>query len=835
MSPTNVWFYLSVGLQLLGSKSRDFLTLATDAFTLAPGPGVTRPESGEDEYMSSPYHVAARQLSATAGLAARIATVVDQPGAMENVLPDVLRAVSEFGGFRLGQAWVPVPGGSALEWRAAWTASPDLRDFVETSRAIVFGADEGLAGRTWTSRQPVSVADVAGDPGFYRAHAAQAAGLRSALALPVLGDGREVLAVFEFLSEDGRELDRSSADALAEALIPLATLFLRERERVQRESEAVSRRLFESPMIGIVFWERGGRLLDANDAFLEMIAYSREELRSGTLSWDHLSTDEDRLDQWVFRQIEATGVCPPFERECRRKDGRLLTVLMGGSIAPGSGSAVSYVLDVSERRRVLDALRESEERFRAFMDNSPAIAFMKDEEGRHLYVNAPWMEIFRLKGEEVIGRSEYELFPREVAASLREHDRQVFESGRPVGFWEQVPTGDGVLRDWLVFKFPFEHTPGRRLLGGVAVDMTERRRAEAALHASEERYRNLVEHSPDAIFLHTDARITFINLAGVRLLGASSAEEIVGRSIFDILDPAFHDTVRERTRQIAEQGVTTLPMVQRFLRVDGTAVEVEVFATPSREGPRGVQVVARDITERQEAERQRSRLLASEQEARAESQALSRRLVDAQENERRQIARELHDEVGQILTGLSLVLKSGAPPPSPWAERMHEAQGILHDLMRRVREMSLDLRPAMLDDLGLLAALLWHFERYTYQTRIKVRFHHFGLDRRFPAELETATYRIIQEALTNTARYAHTDEVDVHVRARSDVLWLRVADHGSGFEADRMGRSGSMGLAGMRERVAAVGGKLELDSAAGQGTFLTAWLPLDGKRLDGDP
>jgi PAS domain S-box-containing protein len=784
--------------------------------------------------MSSPFPVAARRLSDTASLADRIAGVGEQHGGTESLLPEALQAVAEFAGFAVGQAWVPVPGGIALECRAAWTATSEFRDFVETSRALVFGVGEGMAGRAWATRQAVSVADVSTDATFYRGYAAAAAGLRSALALPVLGEN-EVVAVFEFLSTDTRELDQGSAEALAQALVPLVALFRRERERVQREGEAVSRRLFESPMIGIVFWERDGRLLDANDAFLEMIGYSRDELRGGALSWERLAAgDEEHLDQWVFRQIEATGVCPPFERECFRKDGRRLTVLMGGSIAPGSGSAVSYVLDVSERRRVLDALRESEERFRAFMDNSPAIAFMKDEEGRHLYVNAPWSEIFRLQGGQVLGRTDYELFPPDIAAALREHDGKVLKNGSPIGFWEQVPTGDGVLRDWLVFKFPFEHAPGRRLLGGVAVDMTERRRAEAALHASEERYRNLVEHSPDVIFLHTDGRITFINLAGVRLLRASCADEIVGRAVFDIIDPPFHEVVRECMQKITHERIVS-PLELRFRRMDGTTVEVEAFATATRDGLRNVQVVARDITERQEAERQRARLLASEQEARAESQALSRRLVDAQEAERRRIARELHDEVGQILTGLSLVLKSSTPPPSPWAERSQEAQGILHDLMRRVREMSLDLRPAMLDDLGLLAALLWHFERYTYQTRIQVRFHHFGLDRRFPAELETATYRIIQEALTNTARYAHTDEVDVHVRARPDVLWLRVADHGAGFETGRMARTGSMGLAGMRERVAAVGGKLSVDSAAGQGTFLTAWLPLDGKRLDGEP
>jgi signal transduction histidine kinase len=155
--------------------------------------------------------------------------------------------------------------------------------------------------------------------------------------------------------------------------------------------------------------------------------------------------------------------------------------------------------------------------------------------------------------------------------------------------------------------------------------------------------------------------------------------------------------------------------------------------------------------------------------------------------------------------------------------------------MRLVRQMSLDLRPAMLDDLGLLATLLWHFERYTTQTGIRVRFHHFGLDRRFPADLETAAYRIIQEALTNAARYAKTDEVDVHVRARPDLLWLRVTDRGVGFSTDQASRVGAMGLAGMRERVAAAGGRLRIDSAPDQGTFLTAWLPLEAAPARKEP
>ncbi len=782
--------------------------------------------------MSSPSHLVSRALPDIARLAARIAAITEPSGSTEGALPHALEALCAAADLCVGQAWVPVPGGGAVQWRAAWSAGPELRDFVDASRAIVLAAQEGPVGRAWSSRAPVVVADIASDPGFYRAETAARAGLSSALALPILNDG-EVVAIFELLSREPRSVDRGLAEMLAAALAPLGTLFRQERERTRRESEAVSRRLFESPMIGIVFWERNGRVLDANDAFLGMVGYDRDELRTGALSWRQLSVDDDRLDEWVFRQIEATGVCPPFERDCVRKDGHRLTVLMGGSIFPGSGSAsaVSYVLDVSERRRVLDALRESEERFRAFMDNGPGIAFMKDEEGRYVYVNSPWSREFRLSFDEALGRNEYDMFPRDIASRLREHDQAVREADHPVSFWENVPTADGVMREWLVFKFPFEQAVGRRLLGGVAVDMTERRRAEAALHASEERYRKLVEHSPEAIFLQRDERITFVNAAGARLLGASGPEDLVGKPFYEIVHPDFHAVSRERLRLVMMQGGTTSTMEQKFVRLDGALVEVEVFATSLRDPEQGVQVVARDISERKDAERERARLLAAEQAARAESQALSHRLVEAQEAERRGIARELHDEIGQILTGLSLVLKSNS---KSWKDRSVEAQGILHDLMRRVREMSLDLRPAMLDDLGLLAALLWHFERYTYQTRVKVRFHHFGLDRRFPADLETATYRIIQEALTNTARHAKTDEVDVHVRARADVLWIRIADHGSGFDSERIGFTGSTGMAGMRERVVAVGGRLELESSPERGTFLTAWLPLDGKPLGTD-
>jgi PAS domain S-box-containing protein len=764
-----------------------------------------------------------RPLLTRSQFARTVAEVFEKAPDVDAALETSLRVVCALDGWDIGQAWIPRPDGSGLEWRTSWLMDARFADFRDASRAIVFAPDVGLPGKAFASRAPVGVSDIASEATFYRAQTASQLGLRSAVAVPLVAESM-VMVVLEFLSVEGRSSHEELADLVGTVAGPLAALLERRRALAHEESADRIRSLFDSPTIGIVFWERDGRVVDANQAFLNTVGYTRDEMAAGRLSWEKVSPPDQRLDEWVFRQIEATGVCPPFEKECVRKDGTRVPVLLGGSFSPGSRGAVCYVLDVTEQRRVADALRESEERFRAFMDNSPTVAFMKDAEGRLVYHNAGWGRVFDF-GTSAIGRLDDDLFPPEVAASLRAHDQAVLASGEPQELWEQVPTTDGVLREWLVLKFPFEPGRGRLLLGGVAVDMTERRRAEAALHESEERYRTLVEHSPDAIFLLSVDRVTFVNRAGVRLLAASSPEEVVGKSAFEIVHASHHGLVRDRLRQLAEGRRYGVPAEQRFVRQDGTLVDVEVFAIPFGESGSALQVVARDITERKQAEAERARLLALEQEARAESEALSRKLVDAQESERRHIARELHDEIGQMLTGLSLILKSGSAPLAG-NPRLAEAQRLILDLTARVREMSLALRPAMLDDLGLLAALLWHFERYTAQTGVRVRFHHYGLDRRFPAELETAAYRVVQEALTNVARHAQTDDVDVHVRARPDGLWLRVVDRGVGFAPGPGGRTESMGLVGMRERLSSLGGELHVDSTPGEGTFLTASLPL---------
>lgn len=202
-------------------------------------------------------------------------------------------------------------------------------------------------------------------------------------------------------------------------------------------------------------------------------------------------------------------------------------------------------------------------------------------------------------------------------------------------------------------------------------------------------------------------------------------------------------------------------------------------------------------------------------------QALSKRLVEVQEEERRRIAREMHDEIGQNLTGIKLLLGMSVCKPA------HEAREMIGDLIARVRNLALDLRPSMLDDLGLLPALLWHFGRYTAQTGISVAFRRVGLEgRRFAPEVETGAYRIVQEALTNVARYAGVSDVAVRLWVDRDTLNVRVEDRGVGFDVEVvLSAHASSGLSGMRERAALLGGKLNVEAVPGAGVCLTAELP----------
>ena len=217
--------------------------------------------------------------------------------------------------------------------------------------------------------------------------------------------------------------------------------------------------------------------------------------------------------------------------------------------------------------------------------------------------------------------------------------------------------------------------------------------------------------------------------------------------------------------------------------------------------------------------------------SRARQQALTRRLVDVQEDERRSLARELHDQIGQMMTGLQFSLSALLPQASSEQKtKLTEIQKLVSNLIAQTREISINLRPSMLDDTGLILTLIWHFNRYTSQTEIKVNFQHYNLiDKRFQTEIEINVFRIIQEALTNVARYAKTDLVDVLLKLEEQIITLEVSDQGQGFNLDSVDTSSHMGLNSMRDRAYSVGGLMDIQTAPGRGTHIHVVIPQSGK------
>ena len=228
-------------------------------------------------------------------------------------------------------------------------------------------------------------------------------------------------------------------------------------------------------------------------------------------------------------------------------------------------------------------------------------------------------------------------------------------------------------------------------------------------------------------------------------------------------------------------------------------------------------------------------MLADLEQAEDAVASLRRRLVAAQEDERRNVARELHDEIGQELTALRFSLEAarGKSEADSWPV-IESAIETTDRLIESLRDLSLSLRPAILDDLGLIPAIESLIRRLAEQGMVDVKFEHIDEIDRFDSETETALYRVVQEGLTNVARHAETGTAKLSITTMDSTVAVSVEDEGTGFEPNTVLDSpGSSGLAGMRERVELLGGKLVVESSPGNGTRLKAELPAARPTLEG--
>ena len=658
-------------------------------------------------------------------------------------------------------------------------------------------------------------------------------------------------------------------------LCPTVERELRERElrRTHRRTEEALR--LSSEILGhvnegvVLIRAHDGVIVFTNPRFDEMFGYPSGELQGQHVSIVNAPTDKS--PQETAQQIvEALNAGARWEGEVynRKKDGTPFWCHASVSTFTHREFGTVWVsvhYDITERKRLQEQLLRTKVFLDSIVENIPNMVFVKDAKSLSFVLfNRAAEALLGYRRADLIGKNDYDFFPKEEADFFTEKDRAVLHSKTLLDIPEEpIETGQHGKRILHTKKIPLLDDSGEpAYLLGISEDITDRQQAEQ-LRQRHERETTTINGILRAINTHLDVTAAFPEVCtGLRELAGCAAASLY---LFDerrewlsfvAIDapwglgatpdsrlratelPALTDALAGRPHVVHDLATELhYPIVQVIYAIGFRSVVCLPLCAGSDvvgvlnlfwrevDGCRSGEIgTLTQVTAAVAIAVEKARLFEQVSAGQERLAVLSRRLLQVQETERRRVARELHDEIGQHLTGINLILDQleRSPPTSQMAPLV-EVHKLVSDLITRVRELSLDLRPAMLDDLGLLPALLWLFERVSRQTHIDIDFQHNGLDQRFPQEVETAAYRIVQEALTNVARHAGVRRAQVHAAASDHILSVVIADQGKGFDAaTELAAGATSGLSGMRERAALLGGQLRIESAPGAGTRVCA-------------
>jgi PAS domain S-box-containing protein len=493
--------------------------------------------------------------------------------------------------------------------------------------------------------------------------------------------------------------------------------------------------------------------------------------------------------------------------------------------------------EITRRRKAEEALRESEETALALLNAPTDSAFLLDENGLVLAANETAIKTFGGRTDHLVGSCAFDHFNPETAERERERLREVFRTGRPVRYEERH--GNRFFDNNL---YPVYDGSGKVVRAAIfSLDITERKTTEEELRVAQEelsRYSrqlerqvrqrtreitSILENTPAVVYIKDRLyRYTMVGSRFEKLFGVESGKAR-GRTDYEIFPAAVADQFRRNDEKVARKR-DSIQVEERVPLEDGVHTYLSV-KFPLKDDSGGIQAmcgISTDITSQKKAQEQLRRL--------------SGRIMHSQEQERAAIARELHDELGQLLTALRMDavwlrdhlhhnLDAGA-------ERATAMCDLIDKTIDEVRGIASGLRPGVLDDLGLIDALEWFTEEFDRRFGVACSFN-CGDIPPLSDLVVTAAYRIAQEALTNVARHASATHAEVKLRFDGERLVLDVSDDGKGMDQDLHNDGDCLGIAGMRERAALVRGSLEISSRPGKGTRVRFRVPVDPDRSGG--
>lgn len=641
-------------------------------------------------------------------------------------------------------------------------------------------------------------------------------------------------------------------------------------EEIIRSSEERLRLAQEAGKVGIWDWDAATGATYWSD---QMWEFYGEEPRPGGVTNDywveHLHPDDrDRVASTVGGILGSDDSIYNDEFRIVRSDGECRWIAVTATVERDAGGTATRMygvnLDITERKAVAEKIRASEEQLRLITDSIPALVSYIDRDERYRFVNRQYTEWFGLSHDEIIGKSMYEMLGSEAYEALKPRIAAAL-SGETITFdtWLNYKEAG---RKFVHVSYVPEMDAGGAVGGYYALvsDMTEQKRSEDLLRASERRMQMLTESFTDYAIVSTDVdgRVDSWNPGATNIFGYSE-DEIIGRSADLLFTP--EDVARGVPQQEMQNARKSGRAVDErwHIKKDGTRFFASGVMVPLYVGERltGYAKIAADLTERKrnaEALQRaydemeirvldRTRELATANESllieinerkSAEKQRISllQRIVNTQEEERRRIAQDLHDHLGQRLTALRLKLASLRDVCAADEEllaRTTRLQQIAELIDSEVSFIAWELRPSALDELGLEDAIETFVKEWSRHYEKRAEFHSTGLgDLRLDSEMETQLYRITQEALNNVVKHADAENVSVLIERTGDNVMLIVEDDGKGFDAERLLASSKkgrgLGLHGMRERAELIGGSLDIESSPGGGTTVYARVLVTG-------
>ncbi|MDI6765653.1 MAG: PAS domain S-box protein [Bacteroidota bacterium] len=484
--------------------------------------------------------------------------------------------------------------------------------------------------------------------------------------------------------------------------------------------------------------------------------------------------------------------------------------------------------DITRRKIAENKLQQSEERFSIVFKTSPfAITLTTMDEGRFIDANDSFLHLTGYRRDEVINSTIADLRiwvnPDERTQMLQ----NVHEQGHLHNFEINYRNKSGEHRIALTSVTVLD-IGGAKCLLAFFHDITDRKRAEEALRESESKFRTVADTSVAAIFIYQGDKFIYMNPASEIMTGYNQSE-LLSIHFWDIVHPEFREIVKERgfARQRGDAVPTRYEL--KIIRKNGEERWLDFGAGAIQyEGKPAALGIAFDITERKQAEEQ---LRSSNKQMRQ----LMARMQAIREEESTRIAREIHDELGQTLTGIKMDLsfleenlseKIGLSNAPNVTTKINSISNLADSAIQTIRKITTELRPAILDSMGLVAAIEWQAEEFEKRTGIRCSYSSQVENVELDRDRSTAVFRILQESLTNITRHAKATKVGITLKRKIENLVMEIEDNGRGIVINELNKMNTFGILGMKERTAFLDGKFEITGAPSQGTTIRVSIPL---------